>query len=213
MDILYPVLGIVVITLLIFRFSWLRSFRRGRPMLASIQLLSTLSLLLLVISIALILFTTFGYERLTYEQTLAHISINKQGRQQFSADIEFTEGTHQSFEIRGDEIYIDARVLKWKSWANLMGIHSLYRLDRIGGRYIEYNQELNRPRSLFQFKEASGDDLFDYRSDYEVLGWLVDAEYGSAAFVPVKDQGEYLLTLSSSGLILREIEKSTKPSN
>jgi len=213
MDILYPFLGIVILGFMILRFSWLRSFRRGRPLLASIQLLSTLSMLLLIVTFALLLFTTLGYERLTFEQTLAHISIKKQGKQQFTADIEFTDGPHQSFEIRGDEIYIDARVLKWKPWANLIGIHSVYRLDRIGGRYIEYQHEVNKPRSLFQFKESSVEDLFDYRSDYEVLGWLVDAEYGSAAFLPVKDQGEYLLTLSTSGLILRDLEKTPNLSN
>jgi hypothetical protein len=213
MDNLYPLLGIVVLALLILRFSWLRSFRRGRPVLASIQLLSTLSMLLLIVSIALLLLTTLGYQRLTSEQTLAHISIKKHGKQQFSADIEFAQGTHQSFEVRGDEIYIDARVLKWKPWANLLGFQSLYRLDRIGGRYIEYQQEMDKTRSLFQFKETTNEDLFDYRSEYKILAWLVDAEYGSAAFVPVEDQGEYLLTLSTSGLILRDLEKPLKHTN
>jgi hypothetical protein len=72
---------------------------------------------------------------------------------------------------------------------------------------------MDKTRSLFQFKETTNEDLFDYRSEYKILAWLVDAEYGSAAFVPVEDQGEYLLTLSTSGLILRDLEKPLKHTN
>ncbi len=208
MEILYPFLGIMLLVLIMLGFSWMRSFRRGRPFVGSFQLLSSMTLLLLLVAGGLIIFSTLGYQNLTYEQQLAHISIKKQAQQKFSADIVLEDGQHFNFEISGDEIYIDARILKWKPWANLIGIHSLYRLDRVGGRYIEYDEEINKQRSLFQFIEGSGKDLFDYRSDYEILGWMVDAEYGNAAFIPVKDQAEYLLSLSSSGLILRDLKEN-----
>ncbi len=207
MDIFYPALGIMAIILLLVRFSWIRSFRRGKPLLASFQLLTVIAMLLLIISSGLLIFSTLGYERLSYEQTLAHINIQKHSKQRFSAEIEFEDGSRQSYEISGDEIYIDARILKWKPWMNLLGIHSLFKLDRIGGRYIDYEHELSKQRSLFELTERSGEDLFDYRNNYETLGFMVDAKYGSATFIPIKNNAQYLLTLSTSGLILRELDQ------
>ncbi len=208
MTILYPVFGILIVLILILGFSWMKSFRRGRPFLGLFQLLTSLSFLVLLFSTGLLIFSTYGYQRLTYEQPLANISIRKHSSQRFSAEFIFESGERQSFEISGDEIYIDARILKWKPWANLLGIHTQYRLDRIGGRYLDYDDEVDKQRSLFLFKETERDDLFDYRSEYAILSHLVDAKYGNAAFIPVEDETEYLLSLSISGLILRKVDST-----
>ena len=50
-------------------------------------------------------------------------------------------------------------------------------------------------------------DLFALRSRYAWLGPLVDAEYGSASFVPVTKPAELEVRVSPSGLLIREAEK------
>jgi len=40
-----------------------------------------------------------------------------------------------TYPISGDEIYVDARILKWHALANLLGLSTAYELDRVGGRF------------------------------------------------------------------------------
>src|SRR6267378_2754935 len=36
-----------------------------------------------------------------------------------------------TYPISGDEIYVDARILKWHALANLLGLSTAYELDRV----------------------------------------------------------------------------------
>jgi len=49
-------------------------------------------------------------------------------------------------------------------------------------------------------------DLFGLRQRYEFLAPLLDAEYGSATFVPVTRPAELELRVSTSGLLIREAQ-------
>ena len=46
-------------------------------------------------------------------------------------------------------------------------------------------------------------DLFDLRQRYVVLAPLLDAEYGSASYVPVDGDVELQVRVAPSGLVLR----------
>ena len=43
--------------------------------------------------------------------------------------------------MAGDQIYVDAHILKWTPAANLIGLHTAYELDRVAGRYDNIEQE------------------------------------------------------------------------
>jgi hypothetical protein len=46
-------------------------------------------------------------------------------------------------------------------------------------------------------------DLFELRRRYTFLAPFLDAEYGSAAFVPVNEPAELELRVSTTGLLIR----------
>ena len=54
-----------------------------------------------------------------------------------------------TYDVAGDQLYVDARILKWHYWANVLGLHTLYALDRAGGRYADLEDELHQPRTLY----------------------------------------------------------------
>ena len=58
------------------------------------------------------------------------------------------QGQTRKFTVHGDEWRIDARVLKWKPWANVLGLDTQYRLDRLSGRY-ESTQPPETPLQLW----------------------------------------------------------------
>jgi hypothetical protein len=109
--------------------------------------------------------------------------------------------------IAGDELYVDAHILKWKPVANVLGLHTAYELDRIAGRYRAVEQERKSLRTVYPLGEPKAFDLFALREKYAWLAPLLDAEYGSASFVPVTRPAELEVRVSTSGLLIREVEK------
>jgi hypothetical protein len=145
-----------------------------------------------------------GYQALTRETVAATILVSPSGPQRFDARVRWPDGREASFVIAGDEVYVDAHVLKWKRIANLIGLHTAYELDRIAGRYRSVEQERSGIRTVYPLNAARPLDLFELRSRYVWLAPLVDAEYGSATFVPVGKPMELEVRVSTSGLLLRE---------
>jgi hypothetical protein len=144
-----------------------------------------------------------GYRALTQEDLAARISVRPYAPQRFTAKLLFPDGHEASYSISGDEIYLDARILKWHALANMIGLSTAYELDRIGGRYREVEQERSAPRTLYTLGREKPVDLFAIRKRYPFLEHFVDAQYGSAAYVPVGEPAELELRVSPTGLLIR----------
>jgi hypothetical protein len=149
-----------------------------------------------------------GYQALTREVVAAQLSVRPTAPQRFEVKVRFPDAREASFEVAGDEIYADARILKWKPWANVLGLHTAYELDRLSGRYRDIEQERKAPRSVHALGVAKPVDLFGLRRRHAFLEPLLDAEYGSASFVPVTRPAELELRVSTTGLLLREAAKA-----
>jgi len=144
------------------------------------------------------------YERLTHEQPVAELTFEALGPQRYRATLKrLPDGEVRSFLLAGDEWQLDARVLKWRGWANVLGLDARYRLERLGGRYRDIEQERSAPRTVLSLAEDPGLDLWTL--SFEHPGWLpfVDAVYGSATYLPMADGADFRVTLGQSGLLAR----------
>jgi hypothetical protein len=144
-----------------------------------------------------------GYRALAHEELAARIAVRPYGPQQFAATLRFPDGRMVTYPISGDEIYVDARILKWHALANLVGLTTAYELDRVGGRFRAIEQERSTARTLHALRQEKPVDLFDLRKRYTFLAPFLDVQYGSAAFVPVDEATELELRVSTSGLLIR----------
>ncbi len=144
-----------------------------------------------------------GYRSLAREELAARIVVRPYGPKQFAATLRFPDGRMETYSISGDEIYVDARILKWHALANVLGLNTAYELDRVGGRYREIDKERAAARTLYALGREKPVDLFDLRKRYTFLAPFLDAEYGSAAFVPVNEPTELELRVSTTGLVIR----------
>jgi hypothetical protein len=146
-----------------------------------------------------------GYRALTREETAAQIVVTPLGAQRFRATFRYPDGRQATYELAGDEIYVDAHILKWKPVVNFLGLHTAYELDRVAGRYNAINEERNGPRTVHSLGRERAVDLYGLRRRHEFLAPLLDAEYGSATFIPVTHPTEFELRVSTTGLLIREI--------
>jgi hypothetical protein len=181
-------------------------FRR-EPVGFSVRVLIGLAVGALGLSAVMLAAGVQGYAALTRETLAATIAVAPSGPQRFDARVKFPDGREAAFVVAGDELYVDAHILKWKPLANVLGLHTAYELDRIAGRYRSAEQEQKALRTVYPLGTSQLVDLFALRSRYAWLSPFVDAEYGSASFVPVTKPAELEVRVSTSGLVIREVAK------
>jgi len=145
-----------------------------------------------------------GYRQLSEEQTVLLIETFPLSNQRFSVQVTWPDGEQKAFYLYGDQLYIDAQILKWKSAANLVGLQTYYQLDRIGGRYLQISDEHEMPRSVFSLKTDSSIDLYSMVEEQQWMNPLIDTSYGSATFIDVAEHAVWELRVSSSGLLIRK---------
>ncbi|MEJ2361576.1 MAG: cation/multidrug efflux pump [Gammaproteobacteria bacterium] len=159
-----------------------------------------LSLAALAVAIALNLHT---YQVLVQEQPVATVRFERLAPQYFRVYLLPTQGQPRVLELRGDQWQIDARVLKWTGLANLLGMKTAYRLERLSGRYHDVQQERQAVHTVYSLDNHRGLDLWGWAQQGErKLPWL-DAVYGSAAYMPMVDNARYQVLITNSGLIVR----------
>lgn len=177
---------------------------RLRPLRFALRTLSGLLLLSLAGLAGALVLGIQGYRSLTREDLAARLSVRPTGPQSFAATLKYPDGRQAAYTLAGDEIYVDARILKWKPVANVVGLHTAYELDRVAGRYRDLEQERGAPRTVYALGTEKPVDLFGLRRRYAFLAPLLDAEYGSASFVPVTQPAELELRVSTTGLLIRD---------
>jgi hypothetical protein len=185
-------------------FASLVALFRIRPFRFLLRLLLGLLLITAGAFAAAVAIGTQGYRALTHETVAAQVRVQPLGPQKFRATLRFPDGRESTFELAGDEVYVDAHVLKWKPIANLLGLHTAYELDRIAGRYHSLKDEQTSPRTVHSLGTDKPIDLFNLRRRYAFLAPLLDAEYGSASFVPVTAPAELEVRISTTGVLIRD---------
>ncbi len=180
---------------------WLGSVLRG-----------LVGLLLLALSAltATIMVGIRGYHALTFEAVAATVKTEPVAPQRFRATISLPDRRIAMYELAGDAFYVDAHILKWHPWLNLLGLHTSYELDRVAGRYNSVADERSRPHTAYSLARERSVDVFSL-ARRKVLGPLVDAEYGSAAFVAGTRPAQYEVRVGASGLLMRPLVPSPTP--
>ena len=150
------------------------------------------------------------YQRLSFEQPAGELQLTRTADRQFNAVLTYPNGEHASFALRGDEWQLDARVLKWHAFANLVGFDTAYRLERIGGRYTTIEDERTQARTVYSLNPAQRIDPWDLVHRYHSwIPWM-DALYGSATFLPMADGALFEIKVSQSGLVARPLNQAAR---
>ena len=194
----------------IFILAGLVALRRARPLRFALRTLAGLLLLSLGALAGAIGVGMSGYRALTREEVAARIVVRPAGPQRFAATFIVSDRPEMTYELAGDGIYVDAHILKWKPMANVLGLHTAYELDRVGGRYDDIARERSANRTLYSLVQDRPVDLFGLRRRYGFLAPLLDAEYGSGTFVPVRRRAEFEVRVSTTGLLIREKKSEAK---
>lgn len=150
-----------------------------------------------------------SYKQLMADKTIVTLHMEKVGEQHYKVNLTHVlEGVDETFELRGDQWQMDARVLRWGGLLKSVGTKPSYRLDRISGRYFSLEDERRSDRTVYELNHSEywlDTWAWIYKNNELVPG--VDATYGSATFLPMADGALYEVVLTSSGLAAKPLNK------
>jgi hypothetical protein len=191
-------------------FSAARRIRRRRIIGGLFSGASSLAMIVLAAGVLLLAANLRTYQRLSAEQSAGELQFSSIGPHQFNGILTYPSGERAAFSLRGDEWQVDARILKWRSFANLVGFDTAYRLERISGRYSSIEDERKLPRTVFSLSPPNRIDVWDLVHRYH--SWLpwIDALYGSATYLPMADGALYEISVSQSGLLARPLNHAAR---
>jgi hypothetical protein len=181
------------------------AWRNRRRLSALIGHLTAALCLSLALVCGLVTIGIRGYRAFTQEALAATIKTEPLGPHHFRAVVTLSDSSLHMFDLAGDAVYVDAHVLKWRPIGTLLGLETVYELDRIAGRYQALSDEQTQLRTVYSLAKDKPFDAFDLARRYWVLRPFVDAEYGSATFIGATAAGgrTYELRVSTTGLLVR----------
>ena len=168
-------------------------FRRFRRAILLTAILTIAIIMLVVVS------NSYIFQRLSDEKLLGEFEFRPLGAQRWQMEYH-PSGSCQTelYHFAGQQFRVDASFLKWRPWANLLGLDARYRLDRVESRFrdIESEQLVDR----IELSESPWLGL----EGLALLMWpLADTVYGSSAYTDIAPGRRFLLYRSQSGLLLR----------
>lgn len=120
-------------------------------------------------------------------------------------DGELQDGT--SFLVHGDQWALEGDILKWDSWLNFGGLHTMYKLTRVRGRYVETEDERSGKNSVYSLVPTEDDPQWRWLYHYGYRLRFVDAVYGNTVFT-YPDEGKlFQVFVTTSGFIVRASDK------
>lgn len=151
----------------------------------------------------LIAISYYSYERLTAEQVVATVAFRQTGRDLYQARL-MVDGEHdRTFELRGNEWQMDARLVTWKPPVTILGLEPIYRLERLSGRYTDIGREQNESRTVYSLAEPLAVDVWTVARRFPLLTPGIDAHYGSATYAPMADGARFEVSLTRDAVIAR----------
>jgi hypothetical protein len=120
-------------------------------------------------------------------------------------------GSEQVFPLEGDELSVDAYILKWSPPVNIFGQRTSYELEHVTSRYTTTNDEKTKVPRACQLSYEKPLNMYELRQRFGIFYLLLEAEQASAAFCITNSPEEFKVMVSPTGLLIRKIDKVPGP--
>ena len=151
-----------------------------------------------------------GYDVSTYaalpdKRPLVTVSFHAQGPQRYEVSLEQGNET-RTVMLEGDLWQLDLHLLRWKSLAELIGLESGYRLERLSGRYLAVEQQnLSRHGRVVLSENPLGLDIWDALQLERRDLYFLEPQVLRVDYMPIADGAVYAVELAPTGLLAKPL--------
>lgn len=178
--------------------------------------LFTLILSLIILCILLFVAVLRSYQAFTKEELVAVVRCEKVASDSADFKLIFTpvikeqEQREETFLIRGKQWAVGGHIIKWSNSLNLLGLHSMYKLTRIEGKYISAFDEMNNQPTVYSLTEKESDPLWKIMYKYGHRLPFIQSVYGNSVFTYPSFRGEFKIFVTTSGFTIKFSEDSIR---
>lgn len=147
--------------------------------------------------LAFVLVDIWTYHQAQSSTPVATVSVYELDPQLFDVTLVDPEGNEQRFQLRGDQWQLDMRLMTWIGPVAQLGAAPMYRFDRLLGRYLSLEQERTAERTLYSLSRSEWIDSWAF---LKTKDWWLNADYGSAVFMPMVNGAVYSVFVGQSGV-------------
>ena len=149
------------------------------------------------------------YAQLSKERLAGQVTLKQVGDFEYTATIDLADdqqklrGQPVDYQITGQKIFIEGPVVKFKPWANVIGMDSLYKVTEVYGTYVNPNCTNRYPPRRHSTEECKTGDFFGcLGSSWKMLN-LADFSHASASGQLMGDGAIYDIYASQDAFELK----------
>ncbi|MFQ5604453.1 MAG: hypothetical protein ACE5HS_14380 [bacterium] len=175
----------------------------------------TLTFLWIAVSAAVLFLAAFiqSYQKFTRNVLVAEVRCIPLADSENSLYLQYTpvkDGklqTPQTFLLNGDQWALEGQILKWDDWLNFFGVHTMFKMTRVRGRYVNFQDEIDNPPSVYSLVEHEEDPQWRWLFKYGHKIRFVTAVYGNTVFTYPSTNQVYEIFVSTSGFMAKVREE------
>jgi NADH:ubiquinone oxidoreductase subunit 5 (subunit L)/multisubunit Na+/H+ antiporter MnhA subunit len=173
------------------------------------------SLILLLTAIAL--FSTTAYLRafhaFTKQQLVAFVQCRPTPIELADFELVFipvVDGVQQqpyTFPLKGDQWTVEGDILKWENMVNFVGLHTMYRLNRVAGRYSDVKSAQSKQVTPYTLVAGQNNGFWRFLYNIGERLPLIESVYGNSVYSYPAYGYYYKIYVTTSGF---STEKKSK---
>ena len=168
-----------------------------------------LALLLILAISSAVLFTAFlrSYHAFTQKEMVAIVECVPLANNEFDFGLTVIPVVRQehremtSYPIKGDQWAIGGDILKWKDVVNFLGLHTMYRLDRVEGRYKFADDAQTKPVSAYALGKEERGRYWSLLYKFGHKLPFVTAVYGNTVYMDPVFGEKFEIYVTTSGFM------------
>lgn len=160
--------------------------------------------------IGLIAWDVCSYRALPESAPVATLSFAADGAQRYQVRIE--QGQEVRFvTLEGDLWQLDARILRWKGVATLIGLEPGYRLHKLSGRYLAVEQQDQaRYAQTVLAQSPFNADFWSWLRSCQCASFILEAQPQRVTFTPIADGATYRIEMTPTGLLASPVNAAAE---
>lgn len=203
-----PIAGMVsglISLLLLFLFIKRLKKRRKRVLICIIHFLIVI-IFALMSTIFLLFYTSLkGYQNFAYNKPIFSIECPIKGDDYFELKfipLDDKDAQVKYYRVKGQQFVIEGHIIKWENFFVAVGMKPLYQVTRLTGRYVSFNDEKERERSVYELTEETM--MWRWLMQYGEKIPGIDAVYGVSSFKDAVEYKKYIVSITHNAFVIKE---------
>jgi hypothetical protein len=203
-----PIAGIVagLISLILFFLFIKRLKNRRKKILVCIIHFLFVIIFALVSCIFMLLYVSLkGYKNFAYNKPIFSIECPAKEEDSFMlrlVPLDGDESGAQFYNIKGQQFVIEGHIIRWENFFVAMGMKPLYQVTRLTGRYISFEDEKEKERSVYKLGEETKFWRLLMKYGEKIPG--IDAVNGISSFKDAQEDKAYRVYIVHSAFVIKE---------